>query len=149
MERFVTAIYCEDIRQEVGNKRSLMGIFSGTIFVNEFPVTLLKLCISIQLTSLASNPVKTLTLKVLKNDEELSVSNIDESAMSAALSASPCSDETPIESSRIIVGADIALLNLKLDGPTKFKIRALTESGELKGPTLEVKLLPNGAVASA
>lgn len=31
------AILCDDIREEVGNKLSLMGIFGGDILVGEFP----------------------------------------------------------------------------------------------------------------
>lgn len=31
---------CEDIRDEIGNKKSLMGVFSGDILVSEFPARL-------------------------------------------------------------------------------------------------------------
>jgi hypothetical protein len=34
---FTNAIICEDVRDEVGNKKSLMGVFSGDIVVAEFP----------------------------------------------------------------------------------------------------------------
>lgn len=30
-------ILCEDIRSEIGNKKSIMGIFSGDVIVAEFP----------------------------------------------------------------------------------------------------------------
>ena len=33
-------ILCEDIRDEVGNKKSLMGVMAGDILVGEFPATL-------------------------------------------------------------------------------------------------------------
>ena len=33
-------ILCEDIRTEVGNKLSLMGIFSGDVVVTEIPATI-------------------------------------------------------------------------------------------------------------
>jgi hypothetical protein len=34
---FTSVILCEDIRDETGNKKSLMGVFSGDILVTEFP----------------------------------------------------------------------------------------------------------------
>lgn len=39
-ERFTNIIACEDVRDEVGNKKSLMGVFSGDILVSEFPATI-------------------------------------------------------------------------------------------------------------
>ena len=41
----MSTILCDDIRQEVGNKISLMGIYSKDIFVPEIPFTLAKLCL--------------------------------------------------------------------------------------------------------
>lgn len=38
--RFRNVIVCEDIRDEVGNKKSLMGVLSGDILVPSFPATI-------------------------------------------------------------------------------------------------------------
>jgi hypothetical protein len=38
--KFRNVIVCEDIRDEVGNKRSLMGVMAGDILVAGFPATL-------------------------------------------------------------------------------------------------------------
>lgn len=40
LANFRTRILCEDVRKELGNKRSLMGVFSGDVFVSQFPATL-------------------------------------------------------------------------------------------------------------
>ena len=37
--KFRNIIVCEDIRDEVGNKKSLMGVLSGDILVPTFPAT--------------------------------------------------------------------------------------------------------------
>jgi hypothetical protein len=37
---FLNVIICEDIRDEIGNKKSLMGIFAGDIIVAELPATI-------------------------------------------------------------------------------------------------------------
>ena len=35
--KVINAVLCEDVRQEIGNKRSLMGAFSGDIIAAEMP----------------------------------------------------------------------------------------------------------------
>lgn len=45
--KFNYAIICDDIRQEVGNKISLIGIYSKDIFVTKIPFTFPKLCFAI------------------------------------------------------------------------------------------------------
>jgi hypothetical protein len=39
-ENFRNVIVCEDVREEVGGKHSLMGVFSGDIIVSSFPATI-------------------------------------------------------------------------------------------------------------
>jgi hypothetical protein len=39
-ERFTNVILCEDIRHEVGNKRTLVGVFGGDVIVPHFPANL-------------------------------------------------------------------------------------------------------------
>jgi hypothetical protein len=41
------AIYCEDIREEVSNQFSFVGVFRGAIVIAEFPALIPKLAISI------------------------------------------------------------------------------------------------------
>ncbi len=43
----IYTILCDDVRQEVGNKVSLMGIYSKDILVNKVPVILPHLCLAI------------------------------------------------------------------------------------------------------
>lgn len=38
--KFRNVILCEDIRDEVGNKKSLMGVMGGDVLVSSFPATI-------------------------------------------------------------------------------------------------------------
>jgi len=40
----VYSIFCEDVRLEIGNKLSIMGVFQN-IFVQQLPITLMKLAV--------------------------------------------------------------------------------------------------------
>jgi len=42
--KFNFAIICDDIREEIGNKISFMGVYTKDIFVPKFPFTFPRLC---------------------------------------------------------------------------------------------------------
>jgi len=64
--KFEYAIICDDIRQEVGNKTSLIGIYGREIFVSRFPFSFPKLCFAI-------------SFRDIKNEDTLSIKLIDPS----------------------------------------------------------------------
>lgn len=45
------ALWCDDIRQEVGNKPSFMGVYTGALVVPQLPLTLPKLCVWLTVTA--------------------------------------------------------------------------------------------------
>jgi hypothetical protein len=57
-------LVCEDIRQEIGNKPSAMGIFSGDIVVREFPHVFPKLCFLVHLTLTRPTPALVLDASI-------------------------------------------------------------------------------------
>lgn len=44
-KRHAWSLFCDDIRIEVGNKVSLMGIYNGEMFFEAFPSTAQKVCV--------------------------------------------------------------------------------------------------------
>ncbi len=46
----INMILCEDIRPEIGNKTSLMGIYGNNMIVNQVPFILPKICLYVMLT---------------------------------------------------------------------------------------------------
>jgi hypothetical protein len=48
-KKFAYSQFCDDLRFEVGNKISLMGIYTGQMFVEQVPITLPKLCVTVTL----------------------------------------------------------------------------------------------------
>jgi len=44
-------IFCDDIRQEVGGKYSCMGIYSGEVVVESFPITLPLFCMVVHISA--------------------------------------------------------------------------------------------------
>lgn len=69
MNRFAYAHFCEDIRYEVGDKSSLMGLFGATAFVEELPALFPKLCIIAFCVSPITEPIQSLLMQVTFGDE--------------------------------------------------------------------------------
>ncbi|MDE2154664.1 MAG: hypothetical protein KGJ32_02045 [Xanthomonadaceae bacterium] len=47
-ETHLTTVFCEDVRQEIGGKITLVGVFNGICGINSFPVTLPKIAVMLR-----------------------------------------------------------------------------------------------------
>jgi hypothetical protein len=64
--RWARAVFADDIREEVGNKRSIMGIYSGEMLIEASgPFHLPKLSIWISYSEPATEPAENITLRVI------------------------------------------------------------------------------------
>lgn len=70
--RIVIAQFCDDVRQEIGNKFSLMGCYGTDLYVPSFPITLPKLCAFVHVRTPREQPFGRLTLRLVRGDEVLS-----------------------------------------------------------------------------
>ncbi|MBF0545448.1 MAG: hypothetical protein HQM08_13490 [Candidatus Riflebacteria bacterium] len=46
--KYKNVLFCEDIRQEIGGRVSLMGILGSKIFVQDFPILFPKFCLFVE-----------------------------------------------------------------------------------------------------
>src|SRR5262249_746373 len=68
MNRHVQTIWCDDIRQEAGNKLSFMGVFTGGLLLPGKPIVLGRLCVWAAIHSDLPNPIRTMKVQVIDND---------------------------------------------------------------------------------
>ncbi|ENZ75598.1 MULTISPECIES: hypothetical protein [Ralstonia] len=70
---FLYGIYCDDIRQEVGNKLTFVGIYSGgeLIFPIPFPAVIPKLCVVATFVYPKSEPPREIEFKVSLEGNEV------------------------------------------------------------------------------
>lgn len=141
--RHVQTIFCDDIRHEMGGKISYIGVYSGGLFVPSFPVILPKLCLSVKVVTSAKEPLNTLTLRVLKDDETLQKIVLDEGQLAAASEIpDEMTDEDRME--RVHIAQFMLVFSpLQLDGPCVLRVRAQTEDGEMRGIALKVDKAPS------
>lgn len=134
-DRVLTAIFCDDIRNEVGNKMSFMGCYQGELFVPSAPMALAKLCVYVTLITPIARPVRSLVFKVLQDDDkELARIEMPNEALQ--------NSHFLIEGSATRAGLNAAMVfsPFLIDKRSILRVLAVTEEGEVVGPRLLVKI---------
>lgn len=139
-DRILTAIFCDDIRHEMGNKMSFMGCYQGELFVPAVPTGLSKLCIFATALTPIERPFKSLTFRIVMDDNvELARLEIPEEAFPAMPDVL---DETATRKS---VSTALMFSPFIIEKPTSLRLMADTEEGEIIGPRLLIKVADIGA----
>ena len=141
-DRFVHAIFCDDMRQEMGNKISFMGCYQGELFVPFAPVALPKLCVFVTISTPAERPLKALSIRVDQGGN--TIANIETPSADWAQPMPPAPDDV----TRLLANVGFMLSPFAINEPGDIRVVVTTEEGEILGPRLRIKLaLP--AVAAA
>ncbi len=75
--RSLNTIFCDDIRMEVGNKTTLVGIYNSVMIIeNDLPYVLPKLCVSATVKAPKGMEFKELDFKLFKDNEEITGNKI-------------------------------------------------------------------------
>ena len=131
----VIAQFCDDIRQEIGNKYSLMGCYGDEMVIDKLPAVLPKLCAQIKVLTPADRPFIRLLVRATINGEtaaeiEMPVPRIDEKVSEKARTS---------ETGRLSMVAIMAISPLPITEPCKVRIEAETEDGIIKGSALSIR----------
>lgn len=76
VSRIVVSQFCDDIRQEVGNKYSLMGCYGNELLVKKFPALLPKLCVQVRVITPIDKPFYKLIIRAIMNNEIIAEMNV-------------------------------------------------------------------------
>lgn len=142
MQPFLSTIYCDDVRQEVGGKLSLIGVYNGVMYVQQFPVTLPKLWVVATFVASKDEPPKSLKFRVFKNNEPLADLDATPEHLQQLANAREPVVPLPDGSRRVIsTQTQICITPLLLDAPCILRVAAITENGETRGLGLQVQEL--------
>jgi hypothetical protein len=84
-KKSATAIYCDDIRQEIGGNYSWMGIYNTDIIFSSFPSMLPKLCAHVTVKfPWGEQPKNSLRVVLFKGEKVLSKIQVDQQSLQAA-----------------------------------------------------------------
>jgi hypothetical protein len=140
MNRFAYSIFCDDIRAEVNNKTSFMGVFGHLMYLPTFPATLPKLCIAITVSTPIDQPFKSLSFRgdiganlvfeMALDDEGIAQANRSEGSIEE-----PCGRYAQ---------AIFVLSPFHIVEPGKLKITVLVDGAEIDCASLQISAAPDG-----
>lgn len=136
-DRILTAIYCDDIRHEVGNKMSFMGCYQSELFVPAAPIGLSKLCVYLTVLTPKSRPFKSLTLRVVL-DDQLELARLEIPPEELA-NLPEVTDDTATRKS---ISTAMMFSPFIVEKASVLRVVADTEEGEIIGPRLLIKVAP-------
>lgn len=140
--RQIVAQYCDDVRQEVGNKYSLMGCYGAELFVPSFPVVLPKLCAQVKVLTSSDQPFERVTMRAYLNAELIAELEFP----SDQLQNRPANFEPISEVRRIVALGVLAFAPLQIQEPnTTLRVDAETETGTIRGMPLRILKAPEPA----
>ena len=135
--RWVHVIWCDDIRQEVGNKSSLMGVYSNGLVVPSLPTMLPRLAAWIHVHTPTAQPFETLNLRINRSDSDEPVASIQITEMPPVPSFP---DSQNMADKAMTMGFVLLLGPLVLNETTNwFKVFVETESEILESFKLSIR----------
>lgn len=138
-DTYLHGIFCDDIRFEVANKQSLIGIYAGydLVFQEPFPAALPKLCIQATFVRPAAAPPKDLVINVTMNGEIILSADIP----AEALQKSEREAENGIPPKNALT-ANLVISPLVVDRESKLRLEAIADGVKYHGPSLRIKDTP-------
>jgi hypothetical protein len=135
--RVVVAEFCDDIRQEVGHKFSLMGCYAGNeLIADEIPIALPKLFASVTAISPLEKPFSSLVFRAFLNDEliaenEIPATNLADGYKSVMAKSNGYT--------RFSIRIQMGFVPLVIQEESILKIEAESEEGVINGAKLIIR----------
>lgn len=131
------ATFCDDIRQEVGNKLSYMGVYGPDLIVPSFPATLPKLCCVFNLRiPFEQSPKKKIAFRLQREDDVIFEAEITPPGEEAVRDLVSRPDDSPW----VWISFVAQLANFEISEPALLRARALIDDEwEVRGGALRLQ----------
>lgn len=137
--RWVHALWCDDIRQELGNKPSLMGIYTYRIIIPSLPITLPRLAVYATIVTEIDNPIKKLIFKIVRDDGFV-LANLQQDPVD--YTSTP--DKTNGDTTKLAITIAVTLNNVEIPRECKYlQVLVETESESLDDSKLHIDVNPD------
>lgn len=135
-DRNLSVLFCDDIRQEVGFKYSMMGCYTSELITDNFPVLLPKLCAAITVRTDISSPFQKLHLQAKLNDEL--IGELETPGGDLVKHQTATRDSMP-EGKYIVITAFMVFSPLVVNEEATLRITAHTEDEVIPSPALYIR----------
>ncbi|WP_202370376.1 DUF6941 family protein [Pseudomonas sp. MWU318] len=141
MNRFAYSIFCDDIRYEVNNKSSYIGIMGNLMYIPTFPAVLPKLCVSVTANTTHDNPFKALQFKGTLGETVLFDVALEKEQLEQMheQAANQIDDAKGLSAQAMFV-----LSPLHIQEPGKIKISVIADGVDLECNGMQISPAPEG-----
>jgi hypothetical protein len=143
MTRYVHATYCDDIRQEVGGKITLVGIYAGQCIVPAVPCVLPKLCVVINLSAPRSEPITSAVVTGAFAGNEVFNMTLESEQISQIMA--PSYEARPDGQNMMLMLMGV-MSPFNVATPGKLTLNVLANGEEIFCESLEISVAPAGAI---
>jgi hypothetical protein len=144
--RFTTTLFCDDVRQEVGNKLSFMGVYNGgQLLLEKIPGVLPKLCGHVVAHTPIDKPFRALSFKAFSGDELLGSMDISPADLEKMRGQMP----REVDVRMVAVGAILTFSPFVVAEPMVLRAVVATEEGELPPNRLWIRAQESASAVAA
>lgn len=130
------ATFCDDVRQELGNKLSLMGVYGPDLIVQSFPTTLAKLCCLFNLRiPIEQSPRKKIVFRLQRDEEVIFQAELTPPTEGAAKELARRTEDTSL----LWMSFVAQLTNFEVAEPAVLRARAIIDEQEVRGGILRLQ----------
>ncbi|MFR0690211.1 DUF6941 family protein [Enterobacterales bacterium AE_CKDN230030158-1A_HGKHYDSX7] len=139
MTRQVYVTYCDDVRLEVNNKVSLMGVYAEVMYLSAFPAHIPKLCAVVNATTEPDKPFKDFYIQAKLNNAVIGEMQVTEAELETQMGQAPGSALKSVQ-------AQMIFSPVALKEPAVLTITFRSEGVSYECNSLELVAPPDGMV---
>ncbi|MBN8728233.1 MAG: hypothetical protein J0H15_11115 [Xanthomonadales bacterium] len=147
MNRYVHAIFCDDIRQEAGAKQTLVGIYRDQLQLPAIPVVLPRLCVVVDVVTPVTQPFDHLVIQASLGEQQIARAELAASDLRSLRETASRLRESSGPEARITFSANFVFSPLQIDHATLLGVRVDTGAEELRANALRIVLAPDAIPA--
>lgn len=142
MSRYATALFCDDIRNELNGKMSFMGVYGGQLYVASLPIALPKLCCALTVMSQIDDQIKSLSIRGQLDESQLFAVDLNEQQISEILAQMQPTKDAKGRMIQVI----FAMAPFNIEKAGKLSIEIVADEKPIECPGLRIDLAPEGMV---
>ncbi|MBI6975106.1 DUF6941 family protein [Pseudomonas lactis] len=143
MNRYAYSVFCDDIRQEINGKITMVGIYTNRLLVTSVPTVLPKLCLALSIATDKSSMFEEISVTGTFGADEVFKMELQKEQIEGIIAQSPDA-ESPAKFFTVQLNAILTPFQLQHTG--KLSLKVLADGEELECAGLEMALAPPGTV---
>lgn len=143
--RHVSTVFSDDLREEVGGKLTVVGVYQSAMLVESFPATIAKLSIWMTAVTPSEKPFKSLIFKIYQDEMELCTASVSEDDLARAHAEAEDSFKNRGGVSVVEMQFIAGLGPITFEGPCILRSRLETDDGIYGSRSLSISLKSENA----